>query len=202
MTIGEFDGLMNVIYARWSAKAYPEVVKKRIWYYCEMLPVTSFEKIIYVLIDSAKSAPTPRDFQTQAHLERDRLGLWESNDPTNPPVKPSAEAKCWDCADAGWLYTSHKFSNYTFSFRCHCPAGAVRPAGQGPIWTNAWATTHQIEPIYPNAKGDWKPNDKRKLQSMVDALIGLNQDDRKKRKGDLKPIGNPLSRQPPSGEGA
>lgn len=192
MITAEFDGLMNVIFARWPAKSYPPVVQERIWHYCSMLPAQSFERIVYALLDSAKSAPTPREFQTQAHIERDRLGLWEDSDPSDPKPKPSADAKCWDCADAGHLFTSHKFNNYTFSFRCHCPAGAKRPACQGPIWTNAWSTTHRIDPIYPDIKGDWKPNDKRTLTSMVEALVGLNQDDRKKRKSDLLPLGNSL----------
>jgi len=189
VNLNEFDTLMNIVYSRWGAKSYPTPVKERIWYFVKELPQRSFETIIYALLDTSRYAPMPQEFKMLAYGEKDRLGLRKSKEIES---KPSAEAKCWDCADGGNLFTRHRTKGTSATFRCHCQAGGTRSDAQGSRWSNAFAGTHVIEPIYTKGLGDWSPDAEKKLDDMVDHMRAVLRDEeheRQRKAGSLLPIG-------------
>jgi hypothetical protein len=175
---------MRVVYSRWNEKAYPDVVKRRIWYFVGELPQKSFEKIIYTLLDTCRAAPMPNEFRMLAYAERDRLGL---NSDKEPEVKPSREAKCWDCGDSGNLFATHKTKNTSAVFRCHCKIGAERPVAQGAQWTREFARQWEIDRVYPDIKGDWRPNALGlSLVDLVNEYSGIKR--REHRSSELQPV--------------
>lgn len=193
MTANEFDTGMNLIYSRWDKKSYPEQLRMRIWYHCQVLPYKSFEKIILTLMDTSRYAPMPNEFRILAHAERERLGL---SDDGEPKCKPSNEAKCWICADSGNLFAIHRENKSTATFRCSCSVGASRPVAQGTQWNNSFGLTYDIEHIYPGVAGNWKPRPGLSLVKMLDALSG---EIKKTRKSELKPAKEILN---PNGDDA
>lgn len=183
MTPTEFELLMQIVYSRWGAKAYPEPVKRRIWYFCHELPQKSFENIIYRLLDSSRAAPMPNEFKMLAYSEKDRIGIRTAKE---PETKPSTEAKCWDCGDAGNLF-AHRTDNESIHavFRCGCPVGYSRPKGQGAQWNDFFARAWTKEPIYRKCQGDWRPKPDQSAMDMVRALSRAPIESKKTREGDL-----------------
>jgi hypothetical protein len=166
----EFDQLMNIVYSRWSDKAYPMPVKNRIWFFVKDLPQKSFEKIIYDLLDTQRYAPMPHEFRTLAYAEYGRLGLRLTKEPES---KPSSEARCWDCGDSGNLFAVHRAKNTTATFRCHCVIGAKRSVSQGAQWSLQWEKLFEKEPIHLDIKGDWRPRTGLSLNQMVNELASI-----------------------------
>jgi hypothetical protein len=163
----EFDTLMNIAYSRWSAKSYPLAVRERIWFFVKDLPQKAFEKIIYILLDTQRSAPMPNEFKMLAYGERDALGIKQNSE---PQTKPSSEAKCWACGDAGNLFIQHKTKKITAVTRCSCTAGTARTSAQGPQWDERLASIYNIVPIYSKGQGNWKPQPGQSALDMINAL--------------------------------
>ncbi len=182
MSPDEFQIGVNMMYSRWGQKAYPEQVIARVWHHCQTLPYKSFERMVLTLMDLSRAAPMPREFQLMANTERDRLGLRGKGESESVP---SAQAKCWDCADSGNLFAHHKTKNYEGVFRCHCEVGRRRPNAQGAIWTeqyNAWWTKL---PAYAKGIGNWRPTKDQTLMDSVRLLMGTQV--KVKRTSELKP---------------
>ncbi len=194
MTQPEFDTLMNIVYSRWGAKSYPSMVVQRIWYFWKDLPQKSFEKAIYTLLDTQKYSPMPSEFKMLAYSERDALGLRKNNEPES---KPSAAAKCWDCADSGNLFAYNTKRNSGAVFRCHCEAGAKRAPSQGVQWAEHYAPQYEKEPIYSKDDGNWKPQVDQSCVDMVNMLRSTPMESPERRKGKLE---NPFRSKDP-GEG-
>ncbi len=155
MTGNEFDSMMNVVYARWNAKSYPEPVRNRIWYFVKDLPIKSFESIIYALIDVSRYAPMPHEFKMLAYAEKDRLGISKNVEPESKPWK---DAACKSCLDSGNLFIIRLPEYESWAkwghgvVRCDCIVGRKRPACQGSIWNSV------IEKSYKKfcyAQGEW-----------------------------------------------
>lgn len=170
MTTYEFDTLMNVVYSRWGDKNYPMVVRERIWYFVRELPQKSFEKMIYILIDTQRAAPMPNEFKMLAYGEKDALGIKGNKEPEG---KQSCDAKCWDCGDSGNLFVRHKIKNSSGVVRCHCPVGSSRPRNQGLQWSDVVAKTYAKEPVFQFGQGNWKPQPDQSGVQMVNALRSL-----------------------------
>lgn len=183
MTPHEFDTLMNVAKSRWGEKAYPNVIKDRIWFFVKDLPVRSFERMVYTLFDVSRYAPMPQEFKMLAYAEKERLGI---KGKAEPETKPSHMAKCQDCGDSGNLFARHKRNNTSATFRCHCQAGSSRPQAQGAQWNNYWAQQYEPERIYLGIKGDFSPRKNLSLVKMVQEFANLQPRDH--RKGELRPI--------------
>lgn len=197
MTADEFDRGMALIYSRWDKKNYPEQLRLRIWYHCQILPFKSFERITLSLMDVSRTAPMPREFQLLAHAERDRLGL---RGKTEPETLPSAQARCWDCGDSGNLFATHKVKRTSAVFRCHCEVGSRRPAHQGAQWSSVFEASHEKEPIHLGLKGDWRPRKGLSLVAMVQEMSGVRKEHRK---SELRPAGEMFKRDhDDGGEGA
>lgn len=198
MTGPEFDTGMNLIYSRWGQKNYPEQLRARIWYHCNILPYKSFEKIVLTLMDTSRAAPMPNEFRILAHAERDRLGLRGVGE---AETKHSSQADCWDCGDSGNLAIETHQGHMRGTLRCHCQAGRARPNAQGAIWSQSFEAKWRKLPQYEKGKGDWRPRDGQDAIDMLNALI-TKPVEKSRRKGQLTRAGDILSSKRPGGEGA
>lgn len=198
MNGGEFDSLMNIVYSRWNAKAYPEAVRNRIWFFVKDIPAKSFERIIYILLDTQRAAPMPQEFKMLAYAEKDALGIRTARE---PETKSSREAKCWDCGDSGNLFVESPNGKKNAVMRCHCEVGRARPNAHGAIWTNSFANTWVKIPKYEKIKGDFRPKPDQKLIDMVAyfrVLLRENaKNQAKERHGNLQSAGEILKLPPP-----
>ena len=174
MTGDHFENQMIRMYDLFGKKSYPQSRTDSIWNACRILPNESFTWMINIFIDSAKTAPLPKEFKELAYREKVRLGI----EIKEPETKPMRESLCKDCGDSGNLFVTRKETYEAWAkwptavIRCFCEAGRKRPASQGPIYHEAVARSYEKNSIHLNVQGDWAPKPDRKLAGMVREFAG------------------------------
>lgn len=144
-------------------KNFPDQRSAMIFDYVCGLEYETVIAIVDSFIRSSKYAPLPADFSEAVKEATKGVGAREH---ALGEIQPKEIARCWDCADSGFIRLQ-RIDSYeawakfeTGSAPCHCSRGkelilkakqkAKNPTELGPQFNDDWKKIYKIMPEYEN----------------------------------------------------